>query len=382
MGSPPGNPHRLAFARELRQLHIACGKPSYETVRKLAEMAGTRMVKSTISEMMTGKRLPARDLVIAVVKALLQHHDPSVGIVGNDHDDVRIWREKWQAVQLGAANEIDSPPPASPVTPAAAARSHTTRRTAPSEPDDEPVVRPSRASLMSPQQRTFRESLDQALNALDSEGRVLGKAVHGCYAFYDVDGEPLYVGQTSESLGLRVRRHLTSQRSDAVAMSVLDVQEVAEVELWPVWSLQPTSRTDLRVARAELDRVERAVYQQAVGASRLGALLNEKIPPAVAPAPLPPSMRFTLIDDQTRAERARPDAHIARSAETLARLAAIVMERGHVSEGLRRALLVRSARLTDLAARQHAYVSGSPPPSADLVDLGGLIDVDVDALGD
>ncbi|HEX7930811.1 MAG TPA: GIY-YIG nuclease family protein, partial [Sphingomicrobium sp.] len=42
----------------------------------------------------------------------------------------------------------------------------------------------------------------------------------GVYAFFDYDGEPIYVGQTNERLRTRIRRHLTNQRTDAVAMSV------------------------------------------------------------------------------------------------------------------------------------------------------------------
>ncbi|MDE3051298.1 MAG: GIY-YIG nuclease family protein, partial [Nitrospirota bacterium] len=53
------------------------------------------------------------------------------------------------------------------------------------------------------------------------------------YAFYDYDGEPIYVGQTEEKLSGRVSRHLTNQRTDAVAMNVLDPFEVAYIEVWP-----------------------------------------------------------------------------------------------------------------------------------------------------
>jgi len=54
----------------------------------------------------------------------------------------------------------------------------------------------------------------------------LGSIKWGVYAFYDYDGEPIYVGQTKEKLGTRIRRHLTNQRTDAVAMNVLDPFEV------------------------------------------------------------------------------------------------------------------------------------------------------------
>ena len=60
----------------------------------------------------------------------------------------------------------------------------------------------------------------------------------GVYAFFDYDGEPIYVGQTNERLRSRIRRHLTNQRTDAVAMSVLDPFEVFEIEVWPLPHLQ------------------------------------------------------------------------------------------------------------------------------------------------
>ena len=54
----------------------------------------------------------------------------------------------------------------------------------------------------------------------------VGNFKWGVYAFFDYDGEPIYVGQTNERLRTRIRRHLTNQRTDAVAMSVLDPFEV------------------------------------------------------------------------------------------------------------------------------------------------------------
>ena len=57
---------------------------------------------------------------------------------------------------------------------------------------------------------------------------------NGVYAFFDYDGEPIYVGQTNEMLRTRIRRHLTNQRTDDVAMSVLDPFEVLEIEVWPL----------------------------------------------------------------------------------------------------------------------------------------------------
>ncbi|MFE9301643.1 GIY-YIG nuclease family protein [Streptomyces sp. NPDC006856] len=92
--------------------------------------------------------------------------------------------------------------------------------------------------MSAPLVRDFRSLLDQALEVTDAAGRKWSDAKWGCYAFYDYDGEPIYVGQTNEQLRTRVRRHLTNQRTDAVAMRILDVFEVAEMELWPLWELE------------------------------------------------------------------------------------------------------------------------------------------------
>src|SRR5690349_19550309 len=84
---------------------------------------------------------------------------------------------------------------------------------------------------------TMVGELERFLNQVDpATGRRPANARCGIYAFYDYDGEPIYVGQTVEQLRVRIRRHLTNQRTDAVAMRVLDPLEVAEVEIWPFWA--------------------------------------------------------------------------------------------------------------------------------------------------
>jgi hypothetical protein len=68
----------------------------------------------------------------------------------------------------------------------------------------------------------FRRQLRQFVNAKDNQGRKWAGAQWGAYAFYDYDGEPIYVGQTNERLSGRIGRHLTNQRTDVVAMRILD----------------------------------------------------------------------------------------------------------------------------------------------------------------
>jgi GIY-YIG catalytic domain len=211
----------------------------------------------------------------------------------------------------------------------------------------------------------------------DDEGRKWGAARWGCYAFYDYDGEPIYVGQTNEKLSGRVGRHLTNQRTDAVGMRILDTFEVAEIELWPLWELQELTKSGdaagFAAACETLDAVEYSAYLKAIEASRFKAILNEKIPPVSRVVELPPSRRFQLITDEMRVERGHPDTRIARRAETVARLAAVAHERGEVSPGLRRVLVIQSVRLAYLSAERLAFVEGRPLPDPSAIDVPGLV---------
>jgi len=223
------------------------------------------------------------------------------------------------------------------------------------------------------------------LSERDAEGRRWADATWGCYAFYDYEREPIYVGQTNERLRVRVRRHLTNQRTDAVAMRILDIFEVAEMELWPLWEYEDVlRRSDPRFPQAEghLDAVEYSAYLRAIEQSRFKAILNEKIPPVSPRVQLPPSRRFTLISDETRVERGHPDVRIARRAETISRLAAVAHERGEVSDGLRRVLVIQAVRLAYLAAVRLAYVEGRPEPDPSAISTEGLVGSVLEEHGD
>jgi len=60
----------------------------------------------------------------------------------------------------------------------------------------------------------------------------------GVYALCDLDGQPIYVGQSVDGIRARVRRHLTSARSDVIANRQIDVWEIAYVWAWPVDSIE------------------------------------------------------------------------------------------------------------------------------------------------
>lgn len=234
------------------------------------------------------------------------------------------------------------------------------------DPDDGKA--PAKKSMPTRFVREFRELLAQALDAVDpASGKKLGACI-GVYAFYDFDGEPIYVGQTWENFGTRIGRHLRGQRSDTLAYRILDPFEVAEMELYPVEDL----RTDPQ-KKLKLDAIEYSVYVHAIENSKYRAILNEKIPPVSAPVDLPAAYRFNLIPDEMREDREHPDVRIARRAETLARVAAVAHERGEVSDGLRRVIVVQAVRLADLAAARLAYSEGRHRPSPDAINVTALI---------
>src|SRR5437867_1262441 len=119
--------------------------------------------------------------------------------------------------------------------------------------EDEPIGVPQDVAAI-------RQGIRAFLDTVAPNGKKIGNAKWGVYAFYDYDGEPIYVGQTYESLRQRISRHLTNQRTDAVAMNVLDPFEVAEISVWPLWNLEGRTNND-REAKEILNAAEYTVYQ-------------------------------------------------------------------------------------------------------------------------
>ena len=200
--------------------------------------------------------------------------------------------------------------------------------------------------------------LDSGFQDLSGAPALVGNYRWGVYAFFDYDGEPIYVGQTNERLRTRIRRHLTNQRTDAVAMSVLDPFEVFEIEVWPLPQFQDSNRSDM-AARQHLDALERLITDRAVHGSQFKAILNEKDPPpgdlAVEP---PPSFRGRIVSERVHELRSHPDFRIARRALILSRLAQVISER-KVQGGLRRVLLTQAKRLQWLSARRYEALGGA-----------------------
>ena len=255
------------------------------------------------------------------------------------------------------------------------------------------AAKPLKQNLPAPDVKAFRLALDTALKAKahPTDKKPISSTTWGVYCFYDFEGEPIYVGQTKESLRTRIRRHLTNQRTDAVGMRVLDPYEIQDLELWPIFDLEGTKAGDPD-AKLYLDRLERTVYERALAASKFGVILNEKIPPDVLKLPdneLPKSYRFPLVSDELLDVRLHADNRIARRGETLGRLTNVVRERGEVSNGLRRVVVVQAARLAWLGAQRLAEAEGrTEPPLSKTIRLSDLVggaskpDEDLDADAD
>ena len=212
------------------------------------------------------------------------------------------------------------------------------------------------------------------LNSACSNGRRVGDCKYGVYLFRDYDGEPIYVGQTTEQLRVRIRRHLTNQRTDAVAMHVLDPFEVDQVAMWAFWEIHDkyegaespaAKRAVTNAAKPTLDRAEFTVYNRAVSESEFHVVLNEKPIVADKEIQLPEEISGRLLSEEAREARNHPDVRLARRARTIANLAAVISERS-VESGIRRTLLAQAQRLESLARSR--LQSLEVPPGGDAVE--------------
>lgn len=214
----------------------------------------------------------------------------------------------------------------------------------------------------------IRKEISKFLNRHDGRKRKIGNAQYGVYAFYDYDGEPIYVGQTREKLRARIGRHLTNQRTDAVAMNVLDPFEVAEIEVWPLY---PGRASKTRISNL-LHATEYTVFQKVLRESRLKAVLNEKDIRATALVALPESFRGQIVPESIYEHRRHPDVRIARRANTIAAFARVISERD-VSKGLRRTLLTQARRLERLARQRLGEISEDIPAESFNEETGETI---------
>jgi hypothetical protein len=222
----------------------------------------------------------------------------------------------------------------------------------------------------------LRKNLAEFLDKPYTDGKPIGNFRWGVYAFFDYDNEPIYVGQTNEMVRTRIRRHLTNQRTDAVAMSVLDPFEVFTIKVWPLPEYQDVKKggAKFKEAKKHLNALERMVHDKAIADSEFHAILNEKDPePTDLKITLPPVFEGTIVSEGVRAIRAHTDFRISRRALIISRLAQVISER-QVQVGLRRVMLTQARRLEWLARRRYEALGGDkavPVKAADEEETDG-----------
>lgn len=124
----------------------------------------------------------------------------------------------------------------------------------------------------------------------------------GVYVLCDLDDIPIYVGQLVDGIRSRVRRHLTSARSDIIANRQIDVWEIAWVRAFPVEE------------RAHIGPLEDALFHHF---DRKNSLMNGRVPPQPTdrremPAP---TQIVQVMSDEEIAEKRDPTLRLPRQAE-------------------------------------------------------------------
>lgn len=120
----------------------------------------------------------------------------------------------------------------------------------------------------------------------------------GVYALCDLDGNPIYVGQSVDGIRTRVRRHLTSARSDVIANRQIDVWEIAYVWAWPVATKQ------------QVEPLERAIF--AHYDARLRLMNGKAMVQGEAAVIWPDKQTIQVIEEDERRARLSPSQRLPR----------------------------------------------------------------------
>lgn len=146
----------------------------------------------------------------------------------------------------------------------------------------------------------------------------------GVYALCDLDGVPIYVGQSIDGIRSRVQRHLTSARSDIIANRQIDVWEISAVLAWPIKK------------RELISDMENYLFHKFD--SNL-ALINGKIPrkPGNLDLNTKDPERVAIMTDEERLKRLDPALRLPRQIEQYQRLVdyiQIVKDAEHLKRSL------------------------------------------------
>ena len=169
-------------------------------------------------------------------------------------------------------------------------------------------------------------------------------AAKGVYALCDLDKLPIYIGQSKDGIRTRVRRHLTSARSDVIANRHLDVWEVSEVWAWEV----PTDDELIESVQAQNAAIDELEHQLIQYFNAQNALVNGKLPDFAALnaiTPPEPHQKVQVLDDTVRKSRLEPINRMPRQASQLRDLIDYTIQVKNNSEQ-RRVLKVHYGRLS------------------------------------
>lgn len=171
----------------------------------------------------------------------------------------------------------------------------------------------------------------------------------GCYVLCDLDGVPLYVGQSRDGIRSRVARHLTSARSDIIANRQIDVWELAYVWAYPVENV-------FQIGPLE-DSLFHAFHPRS-------ALMNGKIPAVpLEPVALPePAQIVQVMADREIADKLDPALRLPRQAE-------------HYSQIVGHFLAVKNSR--EIAGAIQAHFERLQRYHRDLLKLAGPVEGDL-----
>ena len=151
----------------------------------------------------------------------------------------------------------------------------------------------------------------------------------GVYALCDLDQIPIYVGQSVDGIRSRVRRHLTSARSDIIANRQIDVWEIAWVWAWP------EKRENIQALESHLFHLFDAQK----------TLMNGTIPPFISsPATEPEKYIMQVMPTAEIKSRIDPVLRLPRQIEHYGRLVDQVLVVKD-SEQMRRSLRAHFERL-------------------------------------
>lgn len=154
----------------------------------------------------------------------------------------------------------------------------------------------------------------------------------GVYALCDLDGVPLYIGQSADGIRVRVQRHLTSARSDVVANRQLDIWEVSEVWGWPLDSKLPKGATkeEKDSQKARIDELENYLIHYY---NERNPLVNGKLPAKVTSTPsIPEKQIVKIMSNEEQSSRQDPVRRLPRQLDHLTNLFSHILEVKNNSE--------------------------------------------------